>query len=106
MLMPYLAVQEMAAPTTPPTKPELFPSTPPRLKRRGNVAIGVVFVNAASNDVIWQVCREVSVLGALHEIAQLLDVNVGDIQLFNEIGTLDARHDIDDPVVSVALSGK
>ena len=96
----------MAAPTTPPTKPDLFPSTPPRVKRRGNVAIGVVFVNAASNEVIWEVCREVSVLGALREIAQILDVNVWDIQLFNEIGPLDTRQDIDDPVVSVALSGK
>ncbi len=96
----------MAAPSTPPTKPDLFPSTPPRLKRRGNVAVGVSFVNAASNDVIWQVCREVSVVGALREIAQILDVNVWDIQLFNEIGPLDARQDIDDPVVSVALSGK
>ena len=96
----------MAAPTTPPTKPDPFPSTPPRVRRRGNVAAGVVFVNAASNDVIWHVCREVSVLGALREIAQLLDVNVWDIQLFNEIGPLDARQDIDDPVVSVALTGK
>ena len=96
----------MAAPTTPPTKPELFPSTPPRLQRRGNVAAGVVFVNAASNDVIWHVCREVSVPGALREIAQLLGVNIWEIQLFNEIGSLDARQDIDDPVVSVALIGK
>ena len=97
----------MAAPTTPPTKPDAaFPSTPPRLKRRGNVAIGVVFVDAASQEVIWQVCREVSVLAALHEIAQILDVNVWDIQLFNEIGPLDARQDIDDPGVSVALIGK
>ena len=93
----------MAAPSTPPTKPDPFPSTPPRVKLRGNVAIGVVFVNAESQEVIWQSCREVSVLGALHEIAQLLDVNVWDIQLFNEIGPLDARQDIDDPVVSVAL---
>ena len=97
----------MAAPTTPPTKPDAaFPSTPPRLKRRGNVAIGVVFVEAASQEVIWQVCREVSVLAALQEIAQILDVNVWDIQLFNEIGPLDARQDIDDPVVSVALIGE
>ena len=96
----------MAAPTTPPTKPDAFPSTPPRVKLRGNVAIGVVFVNAASNDIIWQVCREVSVLGALREIAQILEVNIWDIQLFNEIGPLDARQDIDDPVVSVALTGK
>ena len=97
----------MAAPTTPPTKPDAaFPSTPPRVKTEGNVAVGVVFVNAVSNDVIWHVCREVSVLGALREIAQLLDVNVWDIQLFNEIGPLDARQDIDDPVVSVALMGK
>ena len=96
----------MAAPTTPPTKPDAFPSTPPRLKRRGNVAIGCVFVNAASNDVIWEVCREVSVLGALHEIAQLLDVNVWDIQLLNDIGPLDVRQDIDDPVVTVAVIGK
>ena len=97
----------MAAPTTPPTKPDAaFPSTPPRVKTRGNVAAGVVFVNAASNDVIWHVCREVSVLGALREIAQLLGVNIWEIQLFNEIGPLDARQDIDDPVVSVALIGK
>ena len=96
----------MATPATPPTKPDAFPSTIPRVKRRGNVAAGVVFLNAASNDIIWQACREVSVLGALHEIAQILDVNMWDIKLFNEIGTLDARHDIDDPVVSVALSGK
>ena len=96
----------MAAPTTPPTKPELFPSTPPRLKRRGHVAAGVSFVDATTNEVIWQACREVSVLGALHEIAQLLDVNVWDIQLFNEMGPLDARQDIDELVVSVALVGK
>ena len=96
----------MAAPTTPPTKPDAFPSTPPRVKRRGNVAIGVVFVNAESQEVIWQSCREVSVLGALHEIAQILDVNMWDIELFNEIGILDARHNIDDRVVFVALSGK
>ena len=96
----------MAAPSTPPTKPDPFPSTPPRVKLRGNVAIGVVFVNAESQEVIWQSCREVSVLGALHEIAQILDVNMWDIKLFNEIGTLDARHNIDDPVVFVALSGK
>ena len=96
----------MAAPSTPPTKPDPFPSTPPRVKLRGNVAIGVVFVNAESQEVIWQSCRKVSVLGALHEIAQLLDVNVWDIQLFNETGPLDARQDIDDPVVSVALIGK
>ncbi len=96
----------MAAPSTPPTKPDVFPSTPPRLKRRGNVAIGVVFANAASNEVIWQVCREVSVLGALREIAQILDVNVWEILLFNEIGPIDNRQDIDDPVVSVALIGK
>jgi len=56
--------------------------------------------------VIWEVCREVSVVGALREIAQILDVNIRDIQLFNEIGPLDSRQDIDDPVVSVALSGK
>ena len=68
--------------------------------------MGVVFIHSANNDVIWQACREVSVLGALHEIAQLLDVKVWDIQLFNEVGPLDARHNIDDPVVSVALSGK
>ena len=96
----------MAAPTTPPTKPELFPSTPPRLKRRGHVAAGVSFVDATTNEVIWQACREVSVLGAIHEIAQLLDVNVWDIQLFNEIGPLDSREDIDELVVSVALVGK
>jgi len=96
----------MAAPSTPPAKPDLFPSTPPRVKRRCNVAAGVTFVNAASNDLIWQVCREVSVLGALHEAAQLLDVNVWDIQLFNEMGLLDLRQDIDDPVVSVVLSRK
>ena len=97
----------MAAPSTPPTKPDAaFPSTPPRVKRRGYVAAGVVFVDAASNDIIWQVCRDVSVLGALHEVAQILDVNVWDIQLFNEIGPLDTRQDIDDPVVSVALIGK
>ena len=96
----------MAAPTTPATKPDAFPSTPPRVKLRGNVAAGVVFANAASQEIIWQACREVSVLGAIHEIAQLLDVNVWDIQLFNEMGPLDARQDIDDPVVSVALIGK
>ena len=96
----------MAAPSTPPPKPDVFPSTPPRLKRRGNVAIGVVFVNAVSNEVIWEVCREVSVLGALHEIAQIIDVNFWDIQLFNDMGLLDLREDIDDPVVSVVLSGK
>ena len=96
----------MAAPSTPPTKPDAFPSTSPRVKLRGNVAIGVVFVNAVSQDVIWQACREVSVLRALHEIAQLLDVNVYDIRLFSEIGLLGARQDIDDPVVSVALIGK
>ena len=96
----------MAAPTTPPTKPDPFPSTPPRVKRRGYVAAGVVFVDAASNDIIWQVFRPVSVLQALRELAQILDVNVWDIQLFNEIGPLDARQDIDDPVVSVALIGK
>ena len=96
----------MAAPTTPPTKPDPFPSTPPRVKRRGHVAIGTVFVNAASQEAIWQACREVSVLGALHEIAQLLDVNVWDIQLFNAIGPLDARQDIDDAVVSVSVVGK
>ena len=101
-----MAAREMAAPTTPPTKPELFPSTPPRLKRRGHVAAGVSFIDATTNEVIWQACREVSVLGALHEIAQILDVNMWDIKLFNEIGTLDARHNIDDPVVSVALIGK
>ena len=96
----------MAAPTTPPTKPDAaFPSTPPRLKKRGNVANGV-FVNSASQEVVWQACREVSVLGALHEIAQLLDVNVWDLQLFNEVGPLDTRQDIDDPIVSVALIGK
>ena len=106
MLKPYLAEREMAAPTTPPTKPELFPSTPPRLQRRGNVAAGVVFVKAMTGEIIWEVCREVSVLGALHEVAQILDVNVSDIQVFNEIGLLDLRHDIDDPVVSVLLSGK
>ena len=50
--------------------------------------MGVVFVNAASNDVIWHVCREVSVLGALREIAQLLGVNIWEIQLCNEIGPL------------------
>ena len=84
-----------------------FPSTPPRVKLRGNVAIGVVFVNAESQEVIWQSCRKVSVLGDLHEIAQLLDVNVWEIQLFNEeVGPLDARQGIDDPVVSVALIGK
>ena len=96
----------MAAPSTPPTKPDAFSSTPPRVELRGNVAIGVVFVNAESQEVIWQSCREVSVFGALHEIAQLLDVNVWDIQLFNETGPLDAWQDIDDPVVSVALIGK
>ena len=96
----------MAAPSTPPVKQDLFPSTPPRVKRRSNVAIGVVFVNAVSNEVIWEVCREVSVLGALHEIAQIIDVNFWDIQLFNDMGLLDLREDIDDPVVSVVLSGK
>ena len=96
----------MAAPTTPPTKSELFPSTPPRLKRRGNVAAGVSFVDATTNEVIWQVCREVNVVGALRELAQILDVDVWGIKLFNEIGILDARHNIDDPIVSVALSGK
>ena len=72
----------------------------------GNVAAGVVLVNAESQEVIWQVFRQVTVLGAVHEIAQILDVNVWDIQLYNEIGPLDAREDIDDPVVSVALIGK
>ena len=106
MIKPYLDAREMAAPTTPPIKPELLPSTPPRVKRRGHVAMGVVFVHSANNDVIWQACREVSVLGALHEIAQLLDVNGRDIQLLNDIGPLDVRQDIDDPVVIVAVIGK
>ena len=97
----------MAAPTTPPTKPDAaFPSMPPRVKTMGNAAAGVVLVNAESQEVIWQVFRQVTVLGAVHEIAQILDVNVWDIQLFNEIGPLDAREDIDDPVVSVALISK
>ena len=96
----------MAAPITPPTKPEISPSTPPRVKQRGNVALGVVFVDAEKNDIIWQVCQEVSILKAINEVAQIRDVNVWDIQLFNEMGRLDLRHDIDDPVVSVVLSGK
>ena len=96
----------MAAPTTPPTKPDACLLTPPRLKRRGHVKIGVVFVKGITGETIWEVCREVPVLGALHELAQLLDVNVWEIHLFNELGVLDLRHDIDDPVVSVLLSGK
>ncbi len=96
----------MAAPTTPPTKPDAFPSAPPRVKRKGNVAVGVVFVKAITGEIIWEVCREVNVLGALHEVAQILDVHVWDIQLFNELGLLDLREDVDDPIVSVVLVGK
>ena len=63
------------APSTPRSKLAPLQETPPRLRRKANVAAGVVFIMGITGETIWEVYRDVPVRGALQELAQLLEVD-------------------------------
>ena len=95
---------EMAAPTTPPLRPQAMPSTPPRIRVQGYVEAGVTFANAISNSVIWEVDRRVSVGAAIREISERTGVDISRIKLLTDRGPLNFKEDIDEDVSVLLLT--
>ena len=98
----------MAAPSTPPTRPQPMASTPPRIRRQHYVAHGVKFIHAISSSLIWEVDHRVTIGTAVHEIAERTGVGIGQVRLVTERGPVTFMEDFDeeDPVVSVVLLSK
>ena len=98
------ALGNMAAPTTPPLRPQPKPTTPPKLRRQRHVAPGVSFMNALSSSVIWEVDERVSIGAALCETSRRTGVDMGKFKLFDDVGFLVyVKTDIDEAVISVVL---
>ncbi len=94
----------MAAPGTPPHRPQPKPTTPPKIRRQRHVAPGVSFVNALSSSVIWDVDQQVSIGAALYEISRRTGVDMSRFKLFDDCGVLvDLKSDIDEAVISGVL---
>ena len=102
------AAGEMAAPTTPPTRPQSMAFTPPRIRRQHYVVPGVRFVHAISSRLIWEVVQRVTIGTAVHEIAERTGVGICQVRLVTERGPVTFLEDFDeeDPVVSVVLLSK
>ena len=102
------AAGEMAAPTTPPTRPQSMAFTPPRIRRQHYVAPGVRFVNAISSRLIWEVDQRVTVGTVVHEIAERTGVGIGQVRLVTDRGPVTFLEDFDkeEAVVSVVLLSK
>ena len=94
----------MAAPTTPPLRPQPMASTPPRMRVQRYVLAGVTFVNAISNSVIWEVDERVTIGAAIHEISIRTGVNINQVKLRNDRGPVNFMEDIDEDVSVILVS--
>ena len=94
----------MAAPTTPPLRPQPMASTPPRVRVQRYVLEGVTFVNAISNAVIWEVDQRVTIGAAIHEISIRTGVKINQIKMLNDRGPLSLKEDIDEDVAVLLVS--
>ena len=98
------SVWGMAAPTTPPLRPQPMASTPPRMRVQRYVLAGVTFVNAISNSVIWEVDERVTIGAAIHEISIRTGVKINQVKLLNDRGPVNFMEDIDEDVSVILLS--
>ena len=98
------AVGAMAAPTTPPLRPQPMASTPPRMRVQRYVLAGVTFVNAISNSVIWEVDQRVTIGAAIHEISIRTGVKINQVKLLNDRGPVNFMEDIDEDVSVILVS--
>ena len=94
----------MAAPTTPPLRPQPMASTPPRMRVQRYVLAGVTFVNAISSAVIWQVDQRVSIGAAIRELSKRTGSDVSQIKLLNDRGAVSLKEDIDEDVAVLLVS--
>ena len=98
------AVGAMAAPTTPPLRPQPMASTPPRMRVQRYVLAGVTFVNAISNAMIWKVDQRVSIGAAIRELSKRTGSDVSQIKLLNDRGPVSLKEDIDEDVAVLLAS--
>ena len=98
-----VAFGNMAAPQTPPTRPEPMMSTPPPVPVQRYVLAGVIFVNAISNRMIFEVDQRMPIWAAIREVSSRAGVGIGQVRFFNERGAVTFLEDIDDPVIFVVL---
>ena len=94
----------MAAPTTPPLRPQPMAYTPPRIRREASVLEGVRFANAISNAVIWKVDQRVSIGAAIRELSKRTGSDVSQIKLLNDRGPVSLKEDIDEDVAVLLVS--
>ena len=94
----------MAAPTTPPLRPQPMAYKPPRNRREASVLEGVRFANAISNAVIWKVDQRVSIGAAIRELSKRTGSDVSQIKLLNDRGPVSLKEDIDEDVAVLLVS--
>ena len=92
----------MAAPTTPPLRPQPMARTPPRVRVQRYVQPGVTFANAISGTVIWKVDQRVPIGTVIRELSKRTGVDISRIKLLTDRGPLNFKEDIDE-YVSVLL---
>ena len=94
----------MAAPSTPPLRPQPMARTPPRVRVQRYVQPGVTFANAISGTVIWKVDQRVSIGAAIREISKRTGVDISRIKLLTDRGPLNLKEDIDEDVAVLLVS--
>ena len=68
------------------------------------VLAGVTFVNAISNNVIWEVDERVTIGAAIHEISIRTGVKINQVKLLNDRGPVNFMEDVDEDVSVILLS--
>ena len=78
-------------------------ATPPRVRVQRYVQPGVIFANAISGTVIWNVDQRVPMGAAIREISKRTGIDISRIKLLTDRGPVDFKEDIDDERVAVLL---
>ena len=94
----------MAAPSTPPLRPQPMARTPPRVRVQRYVQPGVTFANAISGTVIWKVDQRVSIGAAIREISKRTEVDISRTKLLTDREPLNLKEDIDEDVSVLLVS--
>ena len=95
----------MAAPSTPPLRPRPRDvATPHRVRVQRYVQPGVIFANAISGAVIWQVDQRVTIGGAIREISKRTGADISRIRFLNDRGPLNFKEEIDEDVSVLLVS--
>ena len=94
----------MAAPSTPPLRPQPMARTPPRVRVQRYVQPGVTFANAISDTLISKVDQRVPIGAVIREISKRTGVDISRIKLLTERGPLNLKEDIDEDVSVLLVS--